>query len=87
MLDHLHLVTNCPKKSSDVLRYLKGITGRRVIDYLKEKKYDISLAKLRRMRNGSGSTSILFGNRRRMCFLFSAKAFSCRRSTTFTSTQ
>jgi REP element-mobilizing transposase RayT len=47
MLDHLHLLTNCPKSSADVLRYLKGITGRRVIDYLKEKKYETSLAKLR----------------------------------------
>jgi putative transposase len=47
MLDHVHLLTNCPNTSADVLRYLKGITGRRVIDYLKEKKYDSSLAKLR----------------------------------------
>ena len=35
MLDHMHLVTDCPRKSADVLRYVKGITGRRVIDYLK----------------------------------------------------
>jgi putative transposase len=47
MLDHMHLLTSCPNKSADVLRYLKGITGRRVIDYLKEKKYESSLAKLR----------------------------------------
>ena len=47
MLDHLHLLTDCPKSSADVLRYLKGITARRVIDYLKDKKYQSSLAKLR----------------------------------------
>ena len=47
MLDHMHLLTSCPKKSADVLRYLKGITARRVIDYVKEKKYERSLAKLR----------------------------------------
>jgi putative transposase len=47
MLDHMHLITNCPNNSADVLRYLKGVTGRRVIDYLKEKKYETSLAKLR----------------------------------------
>lgn len=47
MLDHMHLLTNCPNDSADVLRYLKGITGRRVIDFLKEKKYEQSLAKLR----------------------------------------
>ena len=46
MLDHLHLLTDQPKTSADVLRYIKGITGRRVIDYLKEKKYENSLAKL-----------------------------------------
>ena len=47
MYDHMHLITDCPHSSADVLRYVKGITGRRVIDYLKEKKYESSLAKLR----------------------------------------
>jgi putative transposase len=47
MLDHMHLLTNCLDTSAEVLRYLKGITGRRVIDYLKEKNYETSLAKLR----------------------------------------
>jgi putative transposase len=47
VLDHMHLLTNCPNNSADVLRYLKGVTGRRVIDYLKAKKFETSLAKLR----------------------------------------
>ena len=47
MPDHLHLLTDQPKTSADVLRYIKGITGRRVIDYLRDKKYERSLAKLR----------------------------------------
>jgi putative transposase len=47
MLDHMHLLTNCPKSSADVLRFLKGILSRRVIDYLKEKGYRSSLEKLR----------------------------------------
>ena len=47
MPDHLHLLTDCPKTSADVLRYVKGLTGRRVIDYLKEYGYESSLAKLR----------------------------------------
>jgi REP element-mobilizing transposase RayT len=47
MVDHIHLITNQPQASADVLRYLRGITARRVIDYLKEKKYEKSLAKLR----------------------------------------
>jgi len=47
MPDHLHVLTDKPKSASDVLRVLKGITARRVIDYLKEKNYLASLAKLR----------------------------------------
>jgi len=47
MPDHLHLLTDCPKTSADVLRCVKGLTGRRVIDYLKENNYERSLAKLR----------------------------------------
>lgn len=47
MPDHMHLLTDCPRSSAEVLRYLKGLPARRVIDYLKEKRYDQSLAKLR----------------------------------------
>ena len=35
MIDHLHLLTSRPSTTSDVLRVLKGLTARRVIDYLK----------------------------------------------------
>ena len=46
MVDHLHVLTDKPTTISDVLRVLKGITARRIIDYLKEKNYLVSLAKL-----------------------------------------
>ena len=46
MIDHLHVITDQPKPISEVLRVLKGITARRVIDYLKERNYTASLAKL-----------------------------------------
>lgn len=46
MPDHLHLLTDSPKKPSEVLRFIKGIVSRRVIDYLKEKGYESSLQKL-----------------------------------------
>lgn len=46
MLDHIHLLTSEPKDSADVLRFVKGIIGRRVIDYLKNNNYQVSLAKL-----------------------------------------
>jgi len=42
----MHVLTDKPSTVSDVLRVLKGITARRVIDYLKEKNYSASLAKL-----------------------------------------
>ncbi len=46
MIDHLHVLTNRPSTTADVLRVLKGLTARRVIDYLKENNYLASLAKL-----------------------------------------
>jgi REP element-mobilizing transposase RayT len=47
MPDHLHLLTDCPDTAADVLRRIKGLTARRVIDYLKEQGFQNSLAKLR----------------------------------------
>lgn len=46
MPDHVHLLTDSPKTSADVLRNVKGLTARRVIDYLKKYDYQSSLAKL-----------------------------------------
>jgi len=46
MIDHLHLLTNRPSTTSDLLRVLKGLTARRVIDHLKENGFASSLAKL-----------------------------------------
>ena len=46
MIDHLHLLTSRPTTTSNVLRVLKGLTARRVIDYLKENNHLSSLAKL-----------------------------------------
>ena len=47
MLDHLHLLASRPSTTSDLLRVLKGITARRIIDYLKSNNHTRSLAKLR----------------------------------------
>jgi len=47
MPDHLHLITSQPRTVAEVLRYVKGLTARRVIDYLKERDFMTSLAKLR----------------------------------------
>lgn len=47
MPDHLHAITDGHLKPSEVLRYLKGIISRRVIDHLKAHGHNASLQKLR----------------------------------------
>ena len=48
MPDHLHLITSCHLKVPETLRFVNGITAHRIITYLKQSGYDISLQKLRR---------------------------------------
>ena len=47
MLDHTHLLTDCARAIKDVLRFMNGISAKRVIDYLKSGDYESSLSKLR----------------------------------------
>jgi len=47
MPDHTHLITDNARAMKDVLRFLNGISAKRVIDYLKENGFESSLAKLR----------------------------------------
>src|SRR5437773_10195499 len=47
MPDHQHLVTDGSRTISETLRYINGITARRVIGYLKDNDFESSLAKLR----------------------------------------
>jgi putative transposase len=47
MPDHIHLITDNAKPTSDTLRFANGITAKRIIDYLKENDYESCLAKLR----------------------------------------
>ena len=48
MPDHLHALIGSQRKPSEVLRYVNGISGHRVINYLKEKGFYSSLQKLQR---------------------------------------
>jgi REP element-mobilizing transposase RayT len=48
MPDHLHALVGSQRKPSEVLRYVNGITGHRLISYLKQKGFESSLQKLRR---------------------------------------
>jgi REP-associated tyrosine transposase len=47
MPDHLHVVTDSALSPSKTLQFINGITGRRIIDYLKQGGHETSLAKLR----------------------------------------
>lgn len=46
MPNHIHILTNGKIESAEVLRYLKGVTARRVIDFLKKNNHFSSLKKL-----------------------------------------
>src|SRR6266702_2040461 len=47
MQDHLHVITDSKLSASRTLQFINGITGRRVIDYLKQQNHEASLKKLR----------------------------------------
>ncbi len=47
MLDHTHVLTDSLRSIRETLRYLNGISARRIINYLKEKDAQTSLSKLR----------------------------------------
>lgn len=75
MSNHLHILTDEPKTSADVLRRLKGITGRRVIDYLKENNYQSSLAKLRHEEWKRGHSHSLWQQEKNVFNIFSEAVF------------
>ena len=47
MLDHTHLLTDSAREIKEVLRFMNGISARRVINHLKENGFSSSLEKLR----------------------------------------
>lgn len=47
MPDHFHVISDSARSSADTLRFINGIIGRRIIDYLKEHAHESSLQKLR----------------------------------------
>lgn len=54
MPDHFHIITDGNLKPSEILRYLNGVTARRVIDYLKENNFTSSLDKLKQSEKKRG---------------------------------
>ncbi|MDQ3821056.1 MAG: transposase, partial [Acidobacteriota bacterium] len=75
MPDHMHLLTNQADTSANVLRYIKGITGRKVVDYLKEKNYQSSLEKLRHEEWKRKHSYSLWQQEKNVFSLFSEAAF------------
>ena len=75
MPDHIHLLTNQVESSSRVLRYVKGITARRVINYLKEQDYQSSLNKLRNQKSRRNHEYSLWQQEKNVFSVFSEKKF------------
>jgi REP-associated tyrosine transposase len=50
MPDHLHIITDSTLSPGKTLQFITGITGHRIIEYLKENKYTSSLQKLQHSR-------------------------------------
>lgn len=75
MWDHLHLLTSRNSTTADVLRYVKGITARRVIDHLKEKGHFSSLAKLQHQERNRNHQYSLWQTERNVLPVFSEGMF------------
>jgi REP element-mobilizing transposase RayT len=75
MLDHMHLLASRPSTTSDLLRVLKGITARRIIDYLKSNTHLRSLAKLRHQERDRNYKYSLWQTEKNVLPLFSEAMF------------
>ena len=75
MIDHLHLLTSRPTTTSEVLRLLKGLTARRVIDYLKENNYSHSLTKLQHGERARNYKYSLWQREKNVLPIFSERMF------------
>ena len=73
MLDHLHVITDPARSSADTLRFINGIIGRRVIDYLKQRGYESSLLKLRRDTTNTNYLYSLWDHHPNVRLLFTEK--------------
>ena len=75
MLDHMHLLTSRPSTTSNVLRVLKGITARRLIDHLKANNYLSSLAKLQHQERSRNYKYSLWQTEKNVLPVFSEGMF------------
>jgi REP element-mobilizing transposase RayT len=75
MLDHIHLIASRPSTTSHLVRMIKGITARRIIDYLKSNNYLSSLAKLRHQERDRNYKHSLWQTEKNVLPLFSEAVF------------
>jgi putative transposase len=75
MTDHLHLLTSRPSTNSDLLRVLKGLTARRVIDYLKANNYANSLKKLEHQVGDQNYKYSLWQTKKNLFPIYSERLF------------
>ena len=75
MWDHMHLLTNRPSTTSNVLRVLKGITARRLIDYLKQNDHFSSLGKLQHQERDRNYRYSLWQTEKNVLPIFSEGMF------------
>ena len=75
MVDHLHLLTSRLTTTSEVLRSLKGLTARRIIDYLKDNNYSRSLTKLQHQERDRNYKYSLWQREKNVLPLFSEAMF------------
>ncbi len=75
MLDHMHLITTRPSSTSNLLRVLKGLTARRIIDYLKICGYESSLRKLRHSKRSRNYSYSLWQTEKNVLPIFSEGMF------------
>jgi REP element-mobilizing transposase RayT len=75
MTEHIHMITSQRKTSAEVLRYVKGSTCRRVIDYLKQNDFKSSLAKLEHHKWKRKHKHSLWQQEKNVFSIFSEAAF------------
>ena len=75
MLDHMHLLASRSSTTSDLLRFVKGISARRVIDYLKSNNHQRSLAKLRHQERDRNHRYSLWQTEKNVLPVFSEGMF------------
>ena len=78
MPDHYHLLTDNALSASEVLRFSNGISARRLIDYLKQKQFTTSLAKLRHFERARGYRHSLWQHHPDVRLIYTEQAFRSR---------